>query len=381
MNIAISLLSGIRYGGMTYCMNFIPALAKIDKTNEYHIFVKKNHPLLQLVHQDNFVFHECTVGTYSPAFWFLWEQVVFPVILKKKKIDVLFTAKNLNVLFAPCKTVIAVQNMGPLCYMWYKDSLKIRISSIVKRYFTQISVRKANKVIVVSQSNKEYVEKFFPDIREKIFLTRNGNPVSESVLKANECREREPFLLTASKFVSYANQLSLIEGYALLCQRKKDVPPLWFAGDVLDRVYYKKVLKVIKENGLTERVKILGLIPHERLIKLYCRAFAFVFPSTLETCPMTLIEAMACKVPIATSKIGPMPEVCDEAAIYFEPFDKNDIANKIDMLLCDARLRERLVERSSERCRLFGWDKIAVEMVEVFKNVYYEQPLLQTHGI
>ena len=369
MKIAMSLLSGVGYGSLTYFRGLIPALAKIDKVNEYHLFIPQNSPLVACARQDNFFFHECLKNNKSALMRFLWEQLRLPKELKKRRIDIMFTAKNITILFAPCKTVIAIQNIQPLCYTRYRNHWRINVLAWLRGALTKVSIRTADRVIAVSQSTKQHIEHFSPHVNDKVDVVYNGNPVRCESPKADTRAIKEPFILTSSKFVAYANQASLIDGYALLMRQKPDTPPLWIAGGVLDKDYFKQVKKQIQAYGLEDKVKMLGLVSHQHLIELYSNALAFVFPSTLEACPQTLIEAMACGVPIAASNVPPMPEICGDAAIYFEPSERDDIAEKIDRVISDESLRNTLMQRSVVRSRFFSWTEIAQQMVSIFEKV------------
>ena len=117
------------------------------------------------------------------------------------------------------------------------------------------------------------------------------------------------------------------------------------------------------------KVKILGLVEHSKLIELYFNATAFIFPSTLEACPHTLIEVMSCQVPMAVSNINPMPEICKDAAIYFNPIKKDEIAQSIKRLLFDDKLRIQLSNASLKRVRFFDWDKSAERLVKIFEEL------------
>ena len=121
MKIAISMLSGVGYGGVTYFSNLIPALAKVDKHNEYHIFTHRGNVRSETINQKNFLFHEYPRSARSMLMRHFSEQFVLPIDLIKKKIDIMFTAKNANIIFAPCKTIISIQNMEPLCYINYDN--------------------------------------------------------------------------------------------------------------------------------------------------------------------------------------------------------------------------------------------------------------------
>ncbi|MBN1975397.1 MAG: glycosyltransferase family 4 protein [Sedimentisphaerales bacterium] len=374
MKIAISTLSGISYGGRTYFNNLIPALAKVDKYNEYHIFTHEGSDLSETINQGNFFFHVYSSKLNSALTRLFREQLILPIELKINKIDIMFTAKNANIILAPCKTIISIRNMEPLCYKNYQNHWILNVFSWLRRNYTLISIKSADRIIAVSQSVKNYLEKLCPGINDKVNVIYNGNPVAEESLNKNADGDRTPFMLSASKFVAYANQLNLIEGYAGLYEKNKELPPLWLAGGIHDKIYFEKIQKIITKRNLTDKIKILGLVPHGHLIELYSQAHAFIFPSTLEACPQTLIEAMACGVPIASSNVPPMPEICETAAIYFDPFDTNDIADKIDSIFFDERLREHLRKTALERSRFFDWEKTAVDLVKVFEIVHQDNP-------
>jgi glycosyltransferase involved in cell wall biosynthesis len=369
MKVAVSTLSGVSYGGVTYFENLLPALADVDKINEYHIYVAKNSPFAALVSQGNFFFHECLQNNKSALKRFLWEQFTLPKVLRNMNIDVMFTAKNTDIFAAGCKTVISIRNVEPLFYAQHKNNWKLNIFSRLRKLLTRLSVRTSDRIIAVSQSSRNHLENFSSKSVGKVDVVYNGNSLEKNSQPTEPSKCAAKFILTASKFVAYANQAGLIEGYAQLIRRKPDTPPLWIAGGVLDRDYFERVKKQIQAYGIEDKVKILGLVPHRRLIELYSHASVFLFPSTLEACPQTLVEAMACGAAIAASNVPPMPEICEDAAIYFEPFDPADIAEKIDRLLSDQTLRNTLTQRAVVRSGLFSWTESARQIVNVLEKV------------
>jgi len=369
VKIAISTVSGIHYGGATYFRNLIPALAKVDRHNEYHVFIHSGNDLPKTINQKNFYFYEYPGSARSAFMRHFSEQCILPIELRRKKIDIMFTAKNANIFFAPCKTIISIRNMEPLCFRNYENHWILNIFSWLREKVTLISINNADGVIAVSQFVKDYLENILPGIGNNVCIIYNGNSVGKKQLNKSHSGDKHSFILSASKFVAYANQLNLIEGYSLLYEKNKELPPLWFAGGIHDKTYFNKIKKVINERNLNDKIVFLGLIPHRQLVELYSQADAFIFPSTLEACPQTPIEAMACGVPIASSNVSPMPEICETAAVYFDPYDKNDIAEKLDLVLFDEDLRKYLKKESLERIRFFDWEKIAVEHIRIFEMV------------
>jgi len=91
----------------------------------------------------------------------------------------------------------------------------------------------------------------------------------------------------------------------------------------------------------------------------------YVYPSILESCGKTLIEAMGCGASIAVSNIDPMPEMCADAAIYFNPDDPDDIAEKMLKVLQSDKLRTGLSTKALKRAAYFSWEKTAKEMLDV----------------
>jgi glycosyltransferase involved in cell wall biosynthesis len=369
LKIAISLLSASSYGGVTYVNGLLPALAEIDERNEYHIYVAKNSPFAALVSQGNFFFHECLQDNESALKRLLWEQFTLPKVLRNMNIDVMFTAKNVDIFAASCKTVISIRNVEPLFYAQHRNNWRLNIVSWLRRLLTRLSVRTSDRIIAVSQSSRNHLENFSSKAVGKVDVVYNGNSLEKNSQPMEPSKRTPKFILTASKFVAYANQAGLIDGYALLIRRKPDTPPLWIAGGVHDKDYFQRVKKLIQAYGIEDKVKILGLVPHRRLIELYSHASAFLFPSTLEACPQTLVEAMACGAAIAASNVPPMPEICEDAAIYFEPFDPADIAEKIDRLLSDQTLRNTLTQRAVVRSGLFSWTESARQIVNILEKV------------
>lgn len=180
MKIGISAISAIRYGSVTYLNNLIRKLAEADRINEYHIFTQSQSPVSRRVSHPNFRFHECPVRLRTAAHRFLWEQLILPRELKRKKIDILFTAKNVNTLFAPCRTIISIQNMEPLGRMDYNRDWRLKAASWLRRQLTFISIKKADRVIVPSNAVKTRLVELFPGTGDKIDVIYNGNPVYDA---------------------------------------------------------------------------------------------------------------------------------------------------------------------------------------------------------
>ena len=124
----------------------------------------------------------------------------------------------------------------------------------------------------------------------------------------------------------------------------------------------------IRRQGLGGRVSVLGYAPPEQLPTLYQAADVFLFPSLEEGFGIPVLEAMAHGTPVVTSNTSSMPEVGGEAALYVNPHDPSDIAEKIRKVVEDDALRGRLIARGLERASEFTWRRTAEATLKVYDD-------------
>lgn len=96
----------------------------------------------------------------------------------------------------------------------------------------------------------------------------------------------------------------------------------------------------------------------------------FIFASSCENMPNTLLEAMAVGLPIACSNRGPMPEVLDDGGVYFDPEDAVSIANSVEQLIKDPDLRAKIARRASQLSEQYSWSRCAEETWKFICETY-----------
>jgi len=118
-----------------------------------------------------------------------------------------------------------------------------------------------------------------------------------------------------------------------------------------------------------ELVLITEFVSDEELDKLYKNASLYVQPSLCEGFGLPPLEAMARGVPIACSNAACLPEILGEAAIYFNPLDIDDMAEKMRSILSNDEIKKELVRRGFEQVKKYSWEKMARETLKIYKNV------------
>ena len=96
----------------------------------------------------------------------------------------------------------------------------------------------------------------------------------------------------------------------------------------------------------------------------------FVYPSLYEGFGIPLLEAMQMNCPIACSSTSSLPEVCSDAALYFDPTDPNDVQQQIDTLAFDANLAAAIALKGVERVTEFSWQRCATETKGIYEQVW-----------
>jgi glycosyltransferase involved in cell wall biosynthesis len=161
---------------------------------------------------------------------------------------------------------------------------------------------------------------------------------------------REDFLLYPANRWPHKNHDRLFEAFRLV---RRERPSL------------RLVLTGGSDNGrsLPQGVETHGRVPVEELVELYQTAAAVVFPTLYEGFGMPALEAMACGCPLAVSRVGPLPELCGDAAVYFDPASVEDIARGIDEVL------SRPPTGGLERAAPYSWDECARRHDDVYREL------------
>ena len=121
-------------------------------------------------------------------------------------------------------------------------------------------------------------------------------------------------------------------------------------------------------------VKQLAFLPHHELPALLAEADIFVFASSCENMPVTLIEAMAVGLPIACSNRGPMPEVLADAGVYFNPEDADSIAQAIEQIIQSPELRLTIAKKAKLLAEDYTWKRCSNETMNFSTRTYLETP-------
>jgi glycosyltransferase involved in cell wall biosynthesis len=225
----------------------------------------------------------------------------------------------------------------------------------------------------MSEATKETVASCIPTARERGIVIPHGvpdgfEPTEPGPALFDRYDLPERFLLSVSNLVPYKNLVELVEGYARATAHT-DLPPLCIAGKTIDPAYERAIRERIASHDLREDIRLLGYVDHDDLPAIHTASDLFVFSSVCENAPVSVVEALACGATITTSDAASMPEICGDAAVYFDADDPDSIAATLASLWDDTERRERLSAAALERAKQFSWERAARETSKLFEHI------------
>lgn len=237
------------------------------------------------------------------------------------------------------------------------------------------AAKTANAIIAVSNFSRntiidkykvpsEKVVTIYEDAPKEFNLNQFDNKLSEKVIIKYQLPEKYG-LFPASTW-PHKNHINLLKALLILRDKYKQAINIIFTGNKhAHPENYRQIQKFIDENELLHQVKFLDYIPQEEMPYMYKNSKFLVYPSLFEGFGIPLIEAMRANTPIICSNAASIPEIVEDSALLFNPFDVEDIAQKILEVLKD-QLQKQLINKGKEQVKKFSWEKSARETLELF---------------
>lgn len=355
-----------------YVYELTDNLLKMDQKNEYVLFF--NEPEFSQYQPPN---HRVKKVLANARHYSLSEQIGFLKRLNHEHLDLMhFTHFNAPIFYHR-PSVVTVHDLtlsfypgkkmtSPLYRLGYHVTLKS-------------AVDKAKKIIAVSKNTKEDLQKLFKVQSEKILVIYEGvhekfHPLKEQDQEKIEAVRKKfkldkPYLLYTGVWRTHKNIPNLIKAFHILKTEYGFDGYLVITGRK-DPIYSEEIEGQTLSLKMEDDVIFTGLVEEKDLAPLYNAALTYVFPSLYEGFGLPPLEAMQCAVPVVASNKSSIPEICGEGnAIFFDPNDPDDMAEKIFEVTSQKSLRERLIARGLERVKQFSWKKMAKETLEVYNQI------------
>ncbi|MEO0088401.1 MAG: glycosyltransferase family 1 protein [candidate division WOR-3 bacterium] len=291
-----------------------------------------------------------------------WEQIEFPFYLKNKILICLGNTAPLISLFLNKKIVVTIHDLG---FKYFPENYRF-LFRFFYSLIIPIILKYAWAIITVSESEKRLILKRYPFVKNKIFAVAQGGFI-ENPITSWEIEEKD-YLLYVGSLAKKKNLINFLLAFEIIVNKNIPLKAIVIAPE--GRIFEKVNINI--NPRVKERVKFINKVNDQELIAYYQNAFCFVFPSFHEGAGIPPIEAMSCGCPVLCSDIPVLKERCGEAAIYFNPYLPEDIAQKIILLFENQNLREELVKKGYERAKNFKWENTTKETIKLLKKLLFK---------
>ena len=224
------------------------------------------------------------------------------------------------------------------------------------------AVERADLILCISASTERDLLEFIPSAAGRTRVTMLAADQATPAA-AGPRPTRRPYILHVGERARYKNFVSLLEAYANSDWIRAHFDLMCFGGGAFTGEENRRISELRLADGAVRQQSGTDA----ELADAYRHASLFVYPSIYEGFGIPPLEAMASGCPVICADTSSMPEVCLDAALYFDPRQKDSLEAQMERLLRSETLCESLVVRGRQRCTELSWRKTANETLEAYR--------------
>jgi glycosyltransferase involved in cell wall biosynthesis len=295
-----------------------------------------------------------------PLLWKFWYDVKVPAVLKKYKADV----------FVSCDGICSLATQIPQCLVihdlafYHFPSFYKRAHAIFYKRNTGKFLNKARSIATVSEFSKQDILTQYKMDAAKIDVVYSAakeifHPLNEKekIVIKNKYTNGKEYFVYVGAIHPRKNLVNLLKAFSVFKKKQQSNLKLVLAGRMAWK--NKSFSDSLKTYKYRNDVLLTGYLEENELVNVVGSAYALVYPSLLEGFGVPVLEAMHCDVPVITSSNSSMQEIAKKAALYADPNDYHDLADKMMLLYKDETLRKNLIQKGKEIAFQYSWDKTA----------------------
>ena len=384
MNIGIDArLYGVYHRGIgRYTEQLILGLSKLKDDNRYTLFMRPKEA--QTFNLDKAKFK--IIITHTPHYS-IKEHFIMPQLIRKSKVDIMHFP-HLNVpIWCPISYIVTIHDLivyhFPDTRATNLPNWKYKIKVLLYNFVLKNAVKKAKKIITVSEFTKRDIVKNLEIDEKKINVTYLG--VDKMLLHTNimqntpqftqvledKFKIKKKYLLYVGSAYPHKNLKKLIDAYKIIRTEHERNWQLVLVGR--EDEFYRRLKDYVEkniDNNLKKDILFTGQVNDKDLDGLYRGAKLFVFPSLYEGFGLPPLEAESRATAVACSKASCLPEVLGDSAYYFDPKDTNAMARAIDKSAGSHSINDELCSRGLERAKLFSWEEMTRKTADIYSSLF-----------
>jgi glycosyltransferase involved in cell wall biosynthesis len=353
-----------------YTRALIRELMKIDKKNDYTIYITSKDEKEYNLGAPSFSVKVVPISHYSVN-----EQIKFLQILNKEKFDLVHFTNFNHPIFYSGKFVVTIHDLTIMLFPTINQQ-----KSILKKFafnsVMQNAVLKSEKIIAISEATKADVVKYLKGDSAKIkviyegidnkYQIKNIDYKKNGIIK-EKYQITDPYILFVSQWRPHKGLPELIKAFEILKEKYRLKHKLVLVGK--PNLDFPEIIKRINSSKYINDIILPGFVADDDLPYIYHNADAFIFPSQYEGFGLPPLEAMAAGTVVVSSKTSCMPEILGDAAIYFNPRNPSDIAEKLADVLSNNKMQKDFIKKGLIHIKKYSWENMARETLKLYESI------------
>jgi len=350
--------------GVRVIQNLIAAILKHDKVNEYCFFLDIRFRDIEFPHKDN----------KQVTYIYLWagnnllsNLFILPRIAKRQHLDVMMFQNFVSPFYRGKKIVYIFDILFKSFPQFFTKTERIYF------FFIKYLARFSDRIVTLSETEKKRMVEFGYAKEERIdaiyigvdsvFKTLKNHSLSRIEQVKAKYNLPERYLLYVGRVNKRKNIENLLQALPLI--NDKFIPLVIVGKEDWKQVDYTSF---VENGGVRERILFTGWTDDEDLPVIYSLATVFCFPSFAEGFGLPPLEAMASGVPVVTSNVTSLPEICGKAVLYVSPENPSEMANAVNNLLENKSFYQLKASEGIEHAREFTWEQAAKKFSLTFSK-------------
>jgi glycosyltransferase involved in cell wall biosynthesis len=283
-----------------------------------------------------------------------------PSLLKKHKADIFISAGGYCSLRTKLPQCIIVNDLS---FLQLPQFFTKRWLNFYKKNTSKF-LAKAKAIVTTAEFLKNEIIDKYKIASDKIDVayTAANNTFKPSTWQQKDAVKEKyteglEYFLYAGSVNTGSNLITLLKAFSFFKKRQKSNMQLLLISKFA--ATDKDFIKSLASYKYRDQVKLLDNLSEENFIQITAAAYAMIYPSLYDGCGTSLLQSMQSDIPIITGNNTAMPEICGDAALYINPNDFNNIAEKMMQLFKDEYLLNQLIIKGRQQAAMYNWDKTA----------------------
>jgi len=344
-----------------YIRNLVIYIQKSDTKNDYVLFIKPEdeNSIKSALNSPRISYRAVNIPWHT-----LKEQVQFPRLIKKEKIELMHFPYFAVPILYKGSYIVTIHDLILHHFSTGQASTLPFFVYQAKRAAYKIVMKKAadkaEKIIAVSNATKQEIIDHLNVPKEKIDVTYEGFDIGE---KSKDIElPKNPYFLHVGNVYPHKNVELLLTAFSkisknanLLIVGKKDY-------------FMNRLIKFADTHGMNKNVIFLHTVSDDELVSYYKNASGVVVSSFMEGFGLPAVEAMAYGTLVISSDIPSLREVTGGNALFFDPYSKSDLIEKLNLVLNPTQELNDMKKDAKKYVQKYTWEKMAKETVRIYES-------------